>query len=92
VSAGLSGDLLSYTVNSGDHLLAVALEFGTYSMLKVLTAMIDENWAHHSKDPAIEMYRERLVEVFSPDDVSWRRAVYERASDVSQAAIRGLLQ
>jgi hypothetical protein len=91
VSAGLSGDLLSYTVNSGNHFLAVALEFGTYSMLRVLTAMIDENWAHHSKDPAIEMYRKRLVEVFSPDDVSWRRAVYERASAVSQAAIRGLM-
>jgi hypothetical protein len=91
VSAGLSGDLLSYTVHSGNHLLAVALEFGTYSMLKVLNAMIDENWAHHSKHPAIEMYRERLVEVFSPDDVWWRRSVYERASDVSQAAIRGLL-
>jgi hypothetical protein len=91
VSAGLSGDLLSYTVNSGDHLLAVGLEFGTYPMLKVLAAMMDENWAHHSNDPAIDKYRKRLVEVFSPDDVSWRRAVYERANAVSQAAIRGLL-
>jgi hypothetical protein len=90
VSAGLSGDLLSYTVNSGDHLLAVGLEFGTYPMLKVLNAMIDENWAHHSKDPALERYRDRLVEVFSPDDAAWKRAVYERASEVSQAAIRGL--
>jgi hypothetical protein len=90
VSAGLSGDLLSYTVNSGNHLLAVALEFGTYPALRVLSALIDENWAHHSEDPAIEKYRKRLVEVFSPDDVSWKRAVYERASAVSQAAIRGL--
>lgn len=91
VSAGLAGDLLSYTVSSGDHLLAVALEFGTYPMLKVLNAMMDENWAHHAKDPALEMYRDRLVEVFSPDNVSWRRAVYERANAVSQAALRGLL-
>jgi len=91
VSAGLSGDLLSYTVNGSDHLLAVALEFGTYPMLKVLDAMIDENWAHHSKDAAIETYRDRLVEVFSPNDVRWRRAVYERASAVSKAAIRGML-
>jgi hypothetical protein len=92
VSAGLSGDLLSYTADRGDHLLAVGLEFGTSPMLKVLNAMIDENWAHHSKDPAIEKYKKRLVEVFSPNDVSWRRAVYERANAVSQAAIRGLLR
>lgn len=90
VSVGLSGDLLSYTRASGTHLSAVALEFGTYPMLQVLNAMINENWAHHSRDPAIETHRKQLVEVFSPDDVSWREAVYERASAVTQAAIRGL--
>jgi hypothetical protein len=90
VSVGLSGDLLSYTRNRDNHLSAVALEFGTYPMLKVLNAMINENWAHHSKDPAADKYSNQLVEVFSPDDVSWREAVYERASAVSQAAIRGL--
>ncbi len=92
VSTGLSGDLLSYTRNSGTHLSAVALEFGTYPMLQVLNAMINENWAHHSRDPAIETYRKQLVEVFCPDDVSWKEAVYERASAVTQAAIRGLLK
>ena len=91
VSTGLSGDLLSYTLNSGNHLSAVALEFGTYPMLQVLNALINENWAHHSRDPAAEEYRKQLVEVFCPDDVSWKQAVYERASAVSQAAIRGLL-
>jgi hypothetical protein len=90
VSAGLSGDLLSYTRHSGDHLCAVALEFGTYPMLRMLNALINENWAHHSRDPAIDRYRKELVEVFSPDDVSWKRTVYERASAVSQAAMRGL--
>jgi hypothetical protein len=92
VSTGLSGDLLTYTLNGGPHLCAVALEFGTYPMLQVLNAMINENWAHHSRDPAIETYRKRLVEVFSPDDASWKEAVYERASAVTQAAIRGLLK
>jgi hypothetical protein len=92
VSTGLAGNLLSYTLDSGNHLAAVALEFGTYPMLKVLDAMIGENWAHHSKDPAIETYRKQLVEVFCPDDVSWKEAVYERASAVSQAAISGLLK
>jgi hypothetical protein len=92
VSAELSGDLLSYTINSGDHLLAVGLEFGTYPMLTVLNTLIDENWAHHSGDPATDKYRERLVEAFCPDDASWKQAVYERANAVSQAAMRGLLQ
>ena len=92
VSAHLSGDLLTYTAKSGEHLLPVGLEFGTYPMLKVLNAMIDENWAHHAKDPGIEVYRKRLVEVFSPDDAAWKRAVFDRANAVSQAAMRGLLR
>lgn len=90
VSAGLSGDLLTYTLNSGNHLCAVALEFGTYHALQVLNALVNENWAYHNRDPAIEGYRNQLVEVFSPDDAAWRMAVYERASAISQAALRGL--
>jgi hypothetical protein len=92
VSVGLSGDLLTYTRNSGNHLSAVGLEFGTYPMLQVLNAMINENWAHHSSDPEIDKYRSELVEVFSPDDMSWREAVYKRATAVTQAAIHGLLK
>ena len=92
VSTGLAGDLLTYTLNSGPQFCAVALEFGTYPMLRVLNAMINENWAYHSRDPGAEPYRKQLVEVFSPNDASWKEAVYERASAVTQAATRGLLK
>ena len=61
-------------------------------MLRVLNAMINENWAYHSRDPGAEPYRKQLVEVFSPNDASWKEAVYERASAVTQAATRGLLK
>jgi hypothetical protein len=91
VSTGISGDLLSYTMNCGNQFAAVALEFGTYPMMQVLNALINENWAYHSKYPGAEKYRNELIEVFSPDDASWKRAVYERATAVSQAAIRGLM-
>ncbi len=39
---------------------------------------------------SIDKYRKQLVEVFSPDDVAWREAVYKRATAVTQAAIHGL--
>ncbi len=92
VSTAVSGDLLGYTMKRGNHLAAVVLEFGTYPAFRVLEALMNENWAHHCDDPGARHYRERLVEVFSPDDRFWRRAIYQRAAAVTQAAIRGLTQ
>lgn len=90
VATEVSGDLLSYTMQRGDHMAGVALEFGTYPPLQVLDALINENWAHHADDPRVHRYRDQLVEVFSPDERAWRRSVCEQAAAVTTAAIRGL--
>jgi hypothetical protein len=92
VSTEVSGDLLSYTMQRAGDLAAVVLEFGTYPALTVLEALINENWAHHANDPEIGRHRKRLVEAFSPLDGGWRRSIYQRTVEVSEAAMRGLMR
>jgi Protein of unknown function (DUF2817) len=92
VSAEVSGDLLSYTFLRKDLQTAGAfLEFGTVPGLKVLDALIDENWAHHnpSTDKSSAL-RERLLQVFTPDDAEWRKAVWTKALATTKSAINGL--
>lgn len=90
VSTEISGDLLSYTMQRVDNLAAVVLEFGTYPALAVLEALMNENWAHHADYPEAGQHRRGLIEAFAPDDSRWRRAIYERAAAVSEAAMWGL--
>lgn len=57
----------------------VVQEFGTLSVMRVLKALIDENYNHHfgekdRKHPA----KLRLLEAFCPHDESWQKKVVER--------------
>ena len=92
VSAEVSGDLLSYTLLRKDLQIAgVCLEFGTVPALKVLDALIDENWAHHNPSTdKLDALRERLLQVFTPDDAEWRKAVWNKAFATTKSAIEGL--
>jgi hypothetical protein len=56
----------------------VCAEFGTYSALKVLTALRTENQAFHwgqPDHPATRRAKGRLLEVFAPVDREWRQTV-----------------
>jgi hypothetical protein len=93
VSAEVSGDLLSYTFLRNDLQIAgVFLEFGTVPALEVLDALIDENWAHHNPSThKLVALRERLLQVFTPDDAEWRKAVWKKAFATTESAIEGLM-
>lgn len=92
VSAEVVGDLLSYTFLRKDLQVAgVFLEFGTVPALAVLDALIDENWAHHN--PSVERssaLRERLLQVFTPDDNEWRKTIWNKALGTTRSAMLGL--
>ena len=64
-------------------------EFGTYSALRVLSAMRFENRVHHfGADQArlVAKAKRRLLEVFCPSSAAWRRLVIQRALDVVRQA------
>ncbi len=70
-----------------DTLLA---EFGTYSSLRVITAMRRENRAHHfaaGKPNVLAEARAELREVFSPKSMAWKRTVVERGVHVVEQAL-----
>jgi hypothetical protein len=59
----------------GRGVTSVCAEFGTYSPLRVLSALREESQAHHwSKpgQPAYERAKRRLKETFAPPDRRWR--------------------
>ena len=58
-------------------------EFGTYSPLRVLAAMRDENRAHFFASPndrAYQAAKRELLECFCPTSESWRRRVLKSAN------------
>ncbi len=63
-------------------------EFGTYSSVKVLHALREENrWHHYGQGTMDHPTQQRLKEAFSPDDNSWRRTVLNRGSEVLSQAL-----
>ena len=92
VSAEVIGDLLSYSFLRKDLQLAgVYLELGTFPVLSVLDALIDENWTYHNLSmDETRVQRERLLQVFTPDNAEWRRAVWNKAFATTKSAIEGL--
>jgi hypothetical protein len=53
-------------------------EFGTFSPMKVLAALIQENQARLQGQPASSSARKRLARVFAPEDEYWRSRVLKR--------------
>jgi hypothetical protein len=74
------------------YLLLVA-EFGTYSPLKVLSALRRENQTHHfcvAGDPRLILAKQRLGEVFCPRSKLWRRECIEQAIQLIQSGIKNV--
>jgi len=69
----------------------VGQEFGTYSTIKVLHALREENRWHHYGDGDLDhSTKQTLKETFCPDDESWREAVLKRGQDVVERALEEL--
>jgi len=69
---------------------AVTQEFGTYSSLRVLHALREENRCHHYGAPDISHpAKRRLKEMFAPASESWRRFVVERGVALFDATLQG---
>ena len=66
-------------------------EFGTYSPIKVLNALRQENCAHHYDGGRLSHpAKATLKEVFCPGDESWRRSVLNRGGELLNQALSEL--
>ncbi len=64
-------------------------EFGTYHVVRALSALRDENRLHHYGDGTLDHpAKEELKEKFSPNDESWRQTVLQRGREVIGQAMR----
>jgi hypothetical protein len=62
---------------------AVTQEFGTYSPIKVLHALREENrWHHYGAGTIKHATKETLKETFCPQDETWREAVLSRGAEL----------
>ena len=76
-----------------DYLYAAA-EFGTCKPVDVVASLRAENQAHHfcrPQDASTERAKRRLMEMFCPSSVAWRRRVLEHGRQLVAQAIDGLL-
>jgi hypothetical protein len=82
----------------GDRGCFVTLEYGTYSLDRLLTASCEEQRYHNSYDQAIEQRDinhnsvAALQDFFYPKDQSWQELVLFRAGQVINLALRGILK
>lgn len=82
------------TAKSGAEIIAMAIEWGTYEVNKMVQALVLDNWRHnnrnHNDNALIEDVKARLIERFYPSDPKWRNSVLERAPRVYRHALKGL--
>lgn len=75
-----------------DYVYACA-DFGTYSPLRMLRTLRQENRCAHwagEDSAAARLWRQRLEEVFCPRSSGWRRAALGNADELTRKAIEGL--
>jgi hypothetical protein len=67
---------------------ALVAEFGTFSGLRLLHALREENRLHHYADARLDHpAKRRLLAAFRPDSASWRVAVTRRGTELLQRAL-----
>jgi hypothetical protein len=72
---------------------ALTMEFGTYPMPRVLTALRADNWLHLRGDPESALGRHikaDIRECFYPDEDDWKELVFLRARQIMDRAVWGL--
>ncbi len=73
----------------------VGAEFGTYGLIRVLSALREENRAYHYCDRDSEPARRaraRLREAFAPADPAWRQTVLRQGRELLGHAVRALAE
>jgi Protein of unknown function (DUF2817) len=86
VRGGLDS-LISRAVPGAD-LFFVNQEFGTYSAIRNLHALREENRWHHFGGGTLDHATKRaLKKAFNPDDEVWRRSVLRRGSEILNQAL-----
>jgi len=73
----------------------VGLEFGTQSMLQVLTALRADHWMHAAArvEPSMRTsIQQQMREAFYSETSAWQTAVYGRTADFIFRACRGLAE
>lgn len=96
VSARVVGSFLGAVtelVPTGSEVAAIALEFGTLSILEVLTALRADNWLHEVaglQPPLRNEIKQQIRHAFYVDRPFWKTAVYGRTADMVLRAARGL--
>jgi hypothetical protein len=77
----------------GMEVAAVGQEFGTWSPVKVIYALREENRLHHFGDPhdLAHPAKRRLVEAFCPADSGWRGRIVVRGEALFATALNDLL-
>ena len=73
---------------------SIVVEFGTHHVLRVLSALRDENRLHHfSRDVAIDdRVKQKLLESFCPKSASWRQSSVRQGLTIISQAIRAIAE
>jgi hypothetical protein len=83
-------DLLSAAA-AGKDIRFVTQEFGTYSPIKVLRALREENrWHHYGGGTMEHPCKPGLKEIFCPQSEGWRTSTLARGRDVVEKALEAL--
>jgi hypothetical protein len=86
IRGGLDSSLRWMNANAGK--LFITQEFGTYSAIKVLHALREENrWHHYGGGALNHSTKQRLKETFCPNAESWRQSVLQRGRAVLKQAM-----
>lgn len=83
---------LSARILSETRVYALTLEFGTYSLLRVIRCLRQENWLHHhgTKDSVPHRRsKTEMAQCFCPREPGWRQRVLEQGATVLKQACRG---
>ena len=81
-------DSMYRRVLSDERVYLLGQEFGTYNVVRAVSALRDENRWHHYGDGTVDHpAKEELKEKFSPDDESWRQTVLHRGREVISQAL-----
>lgn len=91
-ASGPVGSLTKAVFNNA-HVYTTTLEFGTYPLIQVLSALRRENQLHHYGAVKASFGRKikaEFLEVFCPKDGRWRRAVLEQGDKVFRQATKGI--
>jgi Protein of unknown function (DUF2817) len=87
VEGGLQS--MIFRVFSKTRPIFIGQEFGTYSGIKVVHALREENrWHHYGEGTLDHTTKRKLKEVFCPPSESWRKAVLKRGRELVEQALK----